>query len=309
MGRVIIFAPTYDPDIGGNIVLHKLCHICRQLGYDAYLYPTHDVCNMSGFSYSALMNRIKSSLKSIFVGYKVNEAFSTPIFNGKLNSEDVVVYPEVTYGNPLKAKNVVRWLLNKPGFFTDNFCFGPNELYFKFDHGLIDNVKTNSSKLSHKILSITHIPFEIYNMENIDIREGVAYSVRKGKHKVLDQHPRDSICIDGLSHIKVASIFKSVKLFISYDTYSAYSLFAALCGCDVVVIPDKNVTIEQWYPDELNRLGIAYGFEDLQRARDTLHLLLPYRKEKEQVQLMATEECLLEMESFFSTELKYKLFI
>jgi len=38
--RIIIASPSYNPSIGGVIVLHKLCHILNNLGYDSYLTST-----------------------------------------------------------------------------------------------------------------------------------------------------------------------------------------------------------------------------------------------------------------------------
>jgi hypothetical protein len=37
-----------------------------------------------------------------------------------------------------------------------------------------------------------------------------------------------------------------VETFISYDTYTAYSLFAVLCECESVVIPDEGVSEEAY---------------------------------------------------------------
>ncbi|AXS80363.1 hypothetical protein HYN24_10225 [Dechloromonas sp. HYN0024] len=75
--------------------------------------------------------------------------------------------------------------------------------------------------------------------------------------------------IDGKSHAEVAAIFKRVKTFISYDTYTAYSSFAVLCGAASVVIPDHGVDKYAWYPDPADRYGVAYGFEDIEWALET----------------------------------------
>lgn len=81
----------------------------------------------------------------------------------------------------------------------------------------------------------------------------------------------NSTLIDGKSHEDVSRIFKRVKTFISYDAYTAYSIFATLCGCESIVVPEKGVEKEIWYPDKKDRDGIAYGFDDLDHARETAH--------------------------------------
>jgi hypothetical protein len=45
-----------------------------------------------------------------------------------------VVYPEIVTGNPFEAKRVVRWLLNRPGWFTGSpMGEGPDDLVVAFD--------------------------------------------------------------------------------------------------------------------------------------------------------------------------------
>ena len=62
---------------------------------------------------------------------------------------------------------------------------------------------------------------------------------------------------------------KRVERFISYDTYTAYSRFASLCGCDSIVIPDEGVTLDQWYANPQDRYGVSYGFDGIEEARAT----------------------------------------
>lgn len=119
----IIYAPAYKDDSGGIIVLHKLCHLLNELGHQAYLWP-----NQFGVR-PTLWKKIKRSLKKF--PYHTNSEYNTPIANKSLFHENsIVVYSEVDYGNPLAAKNVVRWLLHKPGFHTGVINYGKNELTF-----------------------------------------------------------------------------------------------------------------------------------------------------------------------------------
>lgn len=309
MTRIVISASSYDEDIGGIIVLHKLCHLLRQLGYNAYLKNVVEDRVIGRNNFKGLFIFVYEFLISVFTKYRTNPQFDTPILSGEISDSDIVVYSEGTFGNPLKANNVVRWFLNKPGYFTGHTFYGKGELYFKFDNGLVSNFEFPGSRTSKNILNVVHIPFDIYNTSGAaESREGTAYSVRKGISKKLSQHPEDAVCIDGLNHREIATIFKRVQRFISYDTYSAYCFFAVLCGCEVVVIPDEGISREEWYPDEKLRYGLAYGFDDLQWANDTKHLVLPYRESKESLYVATVENFISESMEYFSLEINdYKL--
>jgi hypothetical protein len=69
---------------------------------------------------------------------------------------------------------------------------------------------------------------------------------------------------------------------VSYDPYTMYSSFAAMCGCLSVVVPEEGVLKDDWYPDPEDRYGMAYGFDDLANAEQTRHLVLPRLKAQEQ---------------------------
>ena len=76
------------------------------------------------------------------------------------------------------------------------------------------------------------------------------------------------------------------KYFISLDPATFRSVEAAMIGCISIVIPVPGVSKEEWssvsYAPEYLQYGIAYGFEDLKHARETLDLVIPnlYEQDK-----------------------------
>jgi hypothetical protein len=212
----------------------------------------------------------------------------------------IVIYPEITFGNPLNAKNIVRWLLHNPGFHTNIIHFGTNEFYIKYHHGF-DEFTHYKSFSSKNILQIKHYPTELYNLQTTSQkRSGTDYCLRKGMGKKIVHDLSDSILIDGKSHQEIAKIFKSVKCFISYDTNTAFSHLAVLCGCDSVVIPDENVTEENWYPNPKDRYGIAYGFENINKAKKTQHLVHEHIIKEQEKSYSNVQKFISDCQSFFS---------
>ncbi|MFY8273985.1 WavQ [Pseudoalteromonas sp. SSDWG2] len=278
--KFIIYTPSYNEKSGGIVVLHKLCHILNDLGYEAYLYPQSEQFVFDKKSiFSEFRKFIKFELKSLLTGFKVNPHFDTPIFdfkNKEIDDSCIVFYSELVLGNPLGAKQVARWLLHQPGFHTGRVMYNAGEILFKFNSAVRD-FNYPGSITSTQELKVIHYPLEHYNLDDVkEERQGTAYCLRKGKHKAIVHDLKDSVLIDDLPHEEVAKVFKSVKTFISYDTYTAYSLFAVLCGCESVVIPDEGVTEEEWYPNPEDRNGIAYGMENIEKANSTAHLVKQY---------------------------------
>jgi len=311
--KYLIVTPSYDENNGGCIVQHKLCSILNELGYESYvgpLFTRYYVSELSAanFSVKSGLGFIKRFIKTVIQerkqhkNYRTNASFNTPrLMDLNINFDEswVIIYPEVTFGNPLNAKNVVRWLLHQPGYHTNDIFYGKGELLVKFNSG-IDDFIFPGSKTAEPELKIIHYPLEHYNLNNTaEERTGTAYCLRKGSHKAIQHDLTNSILIDGMSHAEIAEIFKRVKTFISYDTYTAYSLFAVLCGCESIVIPDEGVMVNDWYPNVNDRNGIAYGYNDIERARETAGLVKKHVEIEENKSVDNVKVFINEVESYF----------
>lgn len=302
--KYYIYAPEYNENSGGSVVLHRLCHLINAIdGCEAYLVPLVPE-KLSIVNVRACFFNMLSIAKWIIMGrfikrtYKTNRNWCTPVltkFFVRDHERSVVIYPETTYGNPLNAKNVVRWFLHQPGYFTKEVCVGLNELYYKFNAGIQDFNYCFSTLSKHE-LKVIYYPLEHYNLNGVgDKKVGCCHLIRKGKGKAT-VHPESSISIDDMTHEQVAEIFKKSARFISYDDYTAYSLFAVLCGCESIVVPTEGVTKDQWYPDPADRYGLAYGFsqEELEWARQTKnkvleHILSEHRRSSKNVEIFVKE--------------------
>ena len=309
MKTYVIFSPPYDEIRGGSIVLHKLCHLINQQGRQAYIFPLFENFEINQLNYKKLIPLLlRRTIRWKFKPYRTNPKFRTPIVRSIAqlgNWEDiVVVYPEVTFGNPLNAKHVVRWLLHNPGHLKGKFFYGADELHYKISSQIKDFYFPGST-LSNLELRITHYPIELYAPPTQNIRRsGTAYCLRKGRHKPIQHDIKNSILIDGKKHKEVAEIFKHVQTFISYDTYTAYSRLAAFAGCDSVVIPDKEVTIDEWQPKPEERIGIAYGFENLAHAQNTKFLVAEKFDRLEKEAAGVVKKFIEESEIFFNSNIE-----
>jgi|TARA_B110000908_G_C10220687_1_gene435173 hypothetical protein len=319
MKKILIYSPSYNENMGGVIVLHKLCSLLNDLGYEAYLWAfagpnffneaAYLFCNpdiaeaveLGKFS-SASEHWYKFGKTENRIGdhRRICASNNTPLFCEPLDYDfdGVVLYPEIVGGNPLKAKNVVRWLLYKPGFFTGEINYGSKELYFLYDKML--DFRPKNSSISKKILRIIDYPLKYYNQIGVaQVRNGTAYLVRKG-HVVPDvSEVKNWICIDGMSHRDISAIFKRVTMFVSYDLHSAYSRFAVLCDCSSVVMPMNDISEEEWQPNIQLRAGLAYGFSNIEKASATAWQVTEFIKTETSDSIESVREFVVEVNKFF----------
>jgi len=259
--KYIIDICTFIYNSGGIVALHKLCHDLNELGEEAYVTSkiTH------------------KDLNAPFVGAK---KFS--------REEAVVIYPEITIGNPMKAKNVVRWILNTPGecagvgangFYSNKL---DTDLIFKYSEYF--HIKNESE--SRGLLTTTFIDTD-YFFTSSEPRKGSAFFVKKGgmKNKI---HPDDAIDLSKLeNNWKVmGDVLRKVEYFYCYDNACFWVVIAALCGCIPIVIPDSEMSAEEWYSKfPHKRCGVAYGMDNIEHAKSTLHLVSDNFKEFSNKQL------------------------
>lgn len=278
----IVYAPGFDENSGGSIALHRLCDVLNRLGQRARLWPWERPVLSPRPTWKDRVPFYRRKPRSWEPPrFKRLDHLATPIADVDDLRDAIVIYPEVTDGNPLQANRVVRWLLHRPGFHTGHHQFGSDELTFFFQASFNDPALNPHTD---RLLQTFFVRDDIYfppSQEQEDSRKGTCHILRKGKDRAPVHDVEDSILIDGLSHAATADVFRRVKTCISYDLYTMYSLYAAMCGCDSIVVPDPAVTLNDWYPTEPERYGMAYGLPELEWSRTTRHLVLPRLKQLE----------------------------
>jgi hypothetical protein len=265
--KFVFYTPHYDDNSGGSIAIFKMAHLLNQAGHDARIWHwtrlhANEVRVINGKITKEFLIPSGISRVDIDCPYPIVEATPEDV------SDSIVVYPEVIEGNPLGARRVVRWLLNKPGAITGVTSFGFDDLILYYNDQFLPNGVVANEEF---MIKVTDWKTNIYRGDYVGERKGIYFMVRKGRDVPLNYHPKDAIQVDGLSHAELAGIFSVAKMFISYDLYTAYSTYASLCGCDSVLVPRRGMSREQWKSsgNHSHLDGIAYGFEDIERARRT----------------------------------------
>ena len=262
--KYVIVVEPYRENSGGIAVLHNLGKKLKEKGCEVYIISPHGP------------GRTLPGLNLIDKNY-----FDT------INEDSWVIYPEIRMGNPLNAKNVIRWVLNTPGFIggSTNTWSDTDLVYTIADYWHIDpKIKVEG------YLKVWDFKLDFWEDLGLD-RDLNLHLIRKAsgrpgsKQITFDKHEDSSIQIDG----KIADNFTILKeflnktnKFISYDTGTFYSCIAALCGATSIVIPDGVHTKEEYknkFP--LCKFGVAWGLDDIQWAIDTKDKVRPHLKEME----------------------------
>ena len=243
--KFIMYTPPYENKCGGIIVMHYLCQLINQIDpnkYYAKLFMHND--------------------------FKYNNQFCTDFAKiDEINNNTVVIYPETIIGNPLNAKNVVRWILLELGIEMpiDHYKnFGENDhIYYWESKDLSD----------YKQLSCPWLNPIFYN-KNVEKKnkQKTCYLIKKGRliHKQFaNYHPSDSICIDDLSSEEINVIFNECRYFYCYDPNSAYVIFSLICGCIPIIRPIEGVSENDYFKSRIFNFkgtiynkGIVYGYDE-----------------------------------------------
>jgi hypothetical protein len=229
----LIYAPTDKTPSGGQIVLYALNDYLNNKGHNS---------------------------KIVIFGTKLNYDIE----------KTIVIYPEIIANNPLNAKNVIRWLLNTTGVITQpkESTWSDNDFIYTFSKAFTCDKKINGT------LRILDYKLDFFVNENKERKIDCAYLVYKGNRffKEFNQHPLNAPKIDGSvgSLDLMKEIFNSTNFLISYDNATYFNVAAVLCGCNVIVIPDKDISQHEWGDlHNTMKCGVAYGYNNLKHAIET----------------------------------------
>ena len=248
--QFIIYTYDYSPGVGGIKVMHKLCDLLNNNGYESYLMPIH----------------IKED-------FYVCADYNTPLVTQEILDDldnTIVVYPEGIRYNPLGAKNVVRWILG-PSLQEDAETYSKSDIVYYIN----DYYYNKSLKQRKNQLYVIELHRDIFK----DIqakRTGSCYTIRKATPEKL-VHPKNSyqISYENAGELaELSMLFNTSEYFYCYDNHTFLFTQAAMCGCISIVIPDPKFSKEMWMNgSRLHKYGVAYGESDIPRAIETLPLL------------------------------------
>ena len=189
-----------------------------------------------------------------------------------VDDETIVVYPEIIYGNPLGAQNVVRWLLYFYPYRGDTSAYSINDLVFAYRKVFNDDVLNPECRLC----KVQNFDDQLYRRSNYGERHGTCYILRKGwDRKDLPSH-FDGPIIDNRSEKEIVEIFNKCKYCISYDTQTFYSNIASICGCISIVMLEKGKERKDYVTEDDAAYGLAYGdsAEEIEYAIQTRQALI-----------------------------------
>jgi len=286
--KKIIIINTYTY-CGGPVVLSELCRSLTKLGYDARLillhsFPTSekDLLNFSKrklfivnikLAIAILLNRFFPTLgfnKKYFPEYFIAPHLKgcrlqiSPFFS---NKKTIVLYPEIVYGNPLKAKNVVRWLLYFNRYPQEKSAYNKNDLFICFREIFNDYALNPSARK----VKINYFDNDLYKQTNFSKRTGNCYFIRKGRNRKDLPSNFDGPILDNLSEEEKVKILNECEFCYSYDTQTFYSSIAAICGCKSIVVPEPGKNKNDYRRTDENTYGVAFSDskEEIDRAQST----------------------------------------
>jgi hypothetical protein len=232
----VVVAPDFMSNSAGICCLYQLCSDLRKLGFET---------------------AIRGSQKG-------SASFPVPLISKrdaiKAAKEGAwVIYPEIVSGNPLKAKNIVRWALNRPGLLGGEDVYPDSEHVFVYSDVFAPYVKNQiRGRLYMPTInrSLFYPPKDRNQTRSLD-----CYYVGKSRYKDGVVDPKNALEITRSTPPKseLGKIFRSARVLYSFDNSTALIYEALFCGCPVVIIPDGTQTWSDYEKLELGTSGITWG--------------------------------------------------
>ena len=231
-----IVAPPFRQQSAGIRLLHELCSLLNQLGYEAYI----DAPVVSGHLWTPRLTEVTK------IGHHL--AGKTPI----------VVYPEVVSKTPLNLGVAVRYVLNYPSLLGGDKSYSDDELIYTYH----DCYYPGAKRLYLPLINLAAIDAG----ERVPTQERTEIAYYHNRYTksggVLRDFGPDALEISSTqpdTNEKTLALLKRAKLLYCYES-SGIVLEATLCGCAVVMLPNP-ITLKQ-LPEALHELGmdgVAWG--------------------------------------------------
>ncbi len=225
---ILVCAPPFHNSSAGIIVLHELCDALIQLGYAAYIVLIDTTKAEWAFHLSEEPRFYDINLKRAPLPTNLVE-WSRDVLN-----KGITIYPEIVSGNPLNAKNVVRYFLNSDGvifgkksnYQLGDYCLAFDKVYFEHPNAILYKPATsiffnedNSKPWKDRNLNLTYYG--------------------KGPKYATCFRVEGSIILSGdwpKSKAELALLLKNTKYLFCWDSQTGVISDAIFCGAKVVLL-------------------------------------------------------------------------
>ena len=245
--KFVIAAPPYSHQSGGIMVLHQLCDALNGLGYETAI----------AFFHSGVAPNFQWAFTNIPTCYGPNlrrKMLPLDDADGTLKAmleNGVVVYPDLIVGNPLGAKNVVRYLLYKnfeySGLESGEFVLSFSKLY----HSKAD------AYLFH--------PFRDPNLHAVGAAHWSERTMDctyfgKGPNFTTCSRIPDTVVISRTwpeDKNQLGILLRQCRYFFTWDGATATNLDAIACGAVPVLLHEEQISAAEYALGEFGPLPRA----------------------------------------------------
>ena len=186
----------------------------------------------------------------------------------------VSIYIQITWGNPMNTLHNTRWVLHD--YEEEQWeTFGEDEYVCNFGNFKVPE-KTKQSTLTVFDYKLD----DFYDTKNPN-RKGFGHIIHKNTPEwgwdFLKQFNSTEIPhYNGEKDLDyLLNEFNKYEYLITFDDKSYYTSAAGLCGTKSIILnPNKDITpIEYRLENPIQMCGVAYGFDDIKWANETIGLV------------------------------------
>ena len=166
-------------------------------------------------------------------------------FTEVMQREDIVIYPEIVAGNPLRFHRVARYVLYYPGMLGGERVFDDHEYIVVWDRGYRkDTPELVLPLLDRKLFYDAGLPRIhdcVYEHKNSGVKRKVDIP---GAVRITMKYPE--------KRSELAALLQTTRVLYSYDHNSLLNDEAACCGAEVKLVTDEGLVdhIPAPEPDE-----------------------------------------------------------
>lgn len=249
--KIYYYSFPYTDSSNGLRLAYEFVVYLRNAGFDAFNVVEDEHVNEEDYPPEYKENVLSSSCLNI-------------------GDDDIVIYPETVFGNPLKATNIIRAFLNRV---EKDIAFGEDEYYVTYNSAIYpglpvfycqkDEVPLFSSLRNEKKTDgIMTIYFGKARYNVLDKNSKMISTLQK-KYKRVEIITRKYPS----SHIETLKLVRDSDLLVSFDALTNMNYESTLLGTPVLVVDDY-FKLENEI--EINHYGFAYDVSEIERAKKSV---------------------------------------